>query len=117
MKPTLIDRVRAYHDAMNRFDLEAAAGMFSDDAEYHSPSVGAVYGRYALLQSFRGYFDEYPDQVALDDLLEYAGPDSVRSLWRLTATSRSTGRKIDRKGEAVMFFNAKGQIRRIEVTG
>ncbi len=117
MSVTLIDRVIAYHAAMNRFDLETAAAMFTSDAEYHSPSVGALYGRHALLAAFRAYFDEYPDQRAVDDRLSYAGPNAVRSDWHLIATSRSTGRKIERTGSAIMFFNHGGLIRRIEVMG
>jgi hypothetical protein len=117
MTVSLIDRVIAYHAAMERQDLERAAAMFSADAEYHSPSVGAIYGRHAMLAAFRSYFAEYPDQHAVDERLSYAGPDSVRSDWRLTATSKSTGKKIDRAGTAIMFFNHQGLIRRIEVTG
>lgn len=117
MKRSLIDRVIAYHAAMERQDLETAAAMFTADAEYHSPSVGAIYGRHAILKAFRAYFEEYPDQHAVDDRLSYAGPEAVRSEWHLTATARSNGSKIDRTGSAVMFFDPHGLIRRIEVEG
>jgi len=117
MTRDLIDRVIAYHAAMNRLDLEAAAAMFTAGAEYHSPSVGAIYGKHALLAAFKAYFEEYPDQHAADDRLTFAGPDSVRSDWHLTATSKSTGKAIARSGSAIMFFDHQGLIRRIEVLG
>jgi ketosteroid isomerase-like protein len=117
MSLTLIDRVAIYHDAMERQDLDAVAHMFTPDAEYHSVGVGAVYGRHAIMNAFARYFRQYPDQHAVDERLSYAGPDSVRSDWYLTATRQSDGRRIERRGTAIMFFDPKGLIRRIEVKG
>ncbi|MGQ0485862.1 MAG: nuclear transport factor 2 family protein [Hyphomicrobiales bacterium] len=115
MARDLIGLVNRYHAALNARDLDAVAAMFADGAEYHSPSVGGILGKHAIMVAMRGYFAEYPDQVAIDDRTCYAGPDAVRSEWRLGATSKSTGKRIERKGAETIFFSAGGMIRRVEV--
>lgn len=115
MAHDLIGLANRYHAALNALDLDGVAAMFADEAEYHSPSVGGILGKHAIIAAMRGYFAEYPDQVAIDDRTYHAGPDAVRSEWRLKATTKSTGRKIERNGAETIFFTAKGLIRRVEV--
>jgi len=113
----LIGLANRYHAALNALDLGSVTTMFADEAEYHSPSVGGILGKHAIMAAMRGYFAEYPDQVAVDDRTFHAGPDAVRSEWRLKATSKSTGKKIARTGTETIFFTPKGLIRRVEVQG
>ncbi len=115
MARDLIGLVNRYHAALNALDLAAVEAMFADDAEYHSPSVGGILGKHAIMTAMRGYFAEYPDQVTIDDHTSYAGPDAVRSEWRLKATSKATGKVSMREGAETIFFDHQGLIRRIEV--
>ena len=107
--------VRRYHDALNRFDAAVVAPMFAAEAEYHSPSVGVIRGREAIIEAMRGYFAEYPDQVAEDDTVEAIAGDRVRCEWRLRATSRSTGEPYVRRGAEVVTFDSAGRITRVAV--
>jgi ketosteroid isomerase-like protein len=116
MARDLLGLVTRYHAALNALDLDGVAAMFADEAEYHSPSVGGILGKHAIMAAMRGYFAEYPDQVAVDDRTYHAGPDAVLSEWRLKATAKSTGKKIERNGAETIFFTPKGLIRRVEVT-
>jgi len=111
----LVDLVRRYHPALNAFDLDSVEAMFAPDSEYHSPSVGALIGRDAVMNAMRRYFAEYPDQVAVDDEVEPAGPAAVRSEWRLKATSKSTGETYVRQGAETITFGADRLIHRVEV--
>jgi len=108
--------LKRYHAAMNALRLDEVETMFAADAEYHSPSVGALIGRDAILAAMRRYFAEYPDQVAVDERLEQLGPDNVRSTWNLRATAKSTGEPYVRRGIEIVRFTSQGLIRRIEVT-
>jgi ketosteroid isomerase-like protein len=110
-----VEAVRRYHAALNDFDLDTVAEMFSPDAEYHSPGVGILHGRDAIMAAFRRYFADYSDQVAEDDRLYLLLPGTVRAEWRLRATSRSTGRTSIRRGIETVAFDAQGLIRRIDV--
>lgn len=110
-----IAAVERYHAALNALDLASIETMFAADAEYHSPSVGAVIGRAAILAAMRGYFAEYPDQAAIDDVLTPVGSDAVRSQWHLTATAKSTGAPYIRQGVETVYFTPDGLIRRVEV--
>ena len=116
MAHDLVGLVHRYHAALNALDLDGVAAMLADEAEYHSPSVGGILGKHAIMAAMRGYFAEYPDQVAVDDRTYHAGPDAVRSEWRLKATSKSTGKKTERRGAETVFFTPRGLIRRVEVT-
>lgn len=107
--------VRRYHDALNRFDAGVVSPMFAAGAEYHSPSVGVIRGRDAIIAAMQGYFAEYPDQVAEDDTVEAIAADKVRCEWHLRATSRSTGEPYVRRGAEVVTFDADGLITRVEV--
>jgi hypothetical protein len=115
MARDLIGLVHLYHAALNRLDLAAVEGMLAAGAEYHSPSVGAIVGRPAILAAMRGYFAEYPDQAATDDRVALVSPGAVRSEWRLTATSKSTGQPYRRSGAETITFDDNDRICRVEV--
>lgn len=112
-----LDRLIAYHEAINALDFAAITAMFAEDAVYDSGGLGGVVaGRAPIMEGFRTYFDIYPDQVATDRLVEQVGERSVRSLWTLTATHASTGEKLVRSGEEIVTFDEAGRISRVEVT-
>ena len=108
--------VRRYHEALNAFDVNLVKPMIAPDATYHSPAIGVLAGRDAILQSMSGYFAEYPDQHSIDDSMELIAPHAVRSVWRLAATSRSSGKAFRRAGVEHVTLNAQGQILRVEVS-
>jgi hypothetical protein len=110
-----IARVKAYHAALNAFDLDGAERMFAPDAEYHSPSVGAVIGRDAIFSAMRRYFTEYPDQVAIGENYTLVAMGQVRSDWHLRATAKSTGEVSERRGVETISLDGAGHITRIEV--
>ena len=86
-----LDRLIAYHDAINALDFEAITAMFAEDAVYDSGGLGGVVaGRAPIMEGFRTYFDIYPDQVANDSLVEQLGERSLRSLGGMTGTHEST---------------------------
>jgi uncharacterized protein (TIGR02246 family) len=109
--------IRAYHTAIDRLDFEAIAGFFADDAVYISGGVGGTMrGRGAILAAFRSYFDEYPDQVSVDDSIKALSSSEVRSIWRLTATSTRTAITSVRSGEEIATLDLSGKIVRIVVS-
>ncbi len=108
--------VTRYHDALNRFAAETVAPMLAADAEYHSPSVGVIAGRDNIIEAMTGYFAEYPDQVAVDDSITLASPGVVRCVWRLKATSKSTGAPYIRNGVEHVTVGPDGLIRKVEVS-
>lgn len=107
--------VNRYHAALNAIDLAAVEAMFAIDAEYHSPSVGAIIGRTAIMAAMASYFAEYPDQHAVDESVVAIAPGKVRSRWRLKATARSTGLPYERQGGEVISIGGDGLITRVEV--
>lgn len=108
--------VRAYHAAIDRLDFEAISRHFTDDAVYISGGVGGtIGGRAAIMAAFRVYFEEYPDQVSVDDAIEALSPSAVRSTWRLTATSTRTGVTSARAGEEIVTLDASGHIVEVRV--
>jgi ketosteroid isomerase-like protein len=115
MSKDLVQQVIDYHDALNRFDFDAVEKMFAENAEYHSSGIGGVYGRSAILQAMRAYFNEFSDQVSADDSVEVVGDSAVRSHWKLEATTKSSGRKVKRQGTETVHFNDKGLIAMLEV--
>ena len=116
MASDLVDRLIAYHAAIDRLDFAAIEAMFAEDAVYQSGGLGgAVVGRGPIMAGFRSYFDLYPDQVSEDSVVERLDDRSVRSVWRLRAVNRLTGEVLARSGEEVVTFDAAGAIRRVEV--
>lgn len=108
--------LKRYHAALNAYEAEIVKPMFAADAVYVSPGLnGRIDGRDAIIAAFSAYFAEHPDQRAEDDLIEQVSPHAVRALWRLTATSASSGRVVERRGMETVTFDAAGLIARVEV--
>ena len=111
-----VETVRAYHAAIDAIDFDAVERFFADAAVYRSAGTGGVVeGKAAILAAFRRYFSEFPDQRAEDSLFERTGPNTVRSLWSLKATSEETGTISERSGEQIVTFDAAGKIVLVEV--
>ena len=96
--------------------LQPSRKSFAEDAVYGSVKVGALSGRAAIMDAFRAYFDTYPDQVAIDELVEQVSPNAARAVWRLTATDARSGAPLVRRGEETITFDAAGRIVRVDVT-
>lgn len=108
--------LRRYHAALNRYDAEEVRAFFAADAIYVSPGLeGAVEGRDKIIAAFSAYFAEHPDQQASDDDVISTGPLTARALWRLAATSQSTGKPYVRQGVETITFTDAGLIARVEV--
>jgi ketosteroid isomerase-like protein len=115
MTKDLMKLTTRYHDALNRFDFETIEKMLAEDAEYYSAGVGSVFGRDAIMHAMKVYFNEFSDQVSVDESLEQVDEQSVRSHWRLSATTKSSGREVTRQGVETVHFNTKGLISVVEV--
>ncbi len=108
--------LRRYHDALNGYDERTVTAMFAQDAVYVSPGVnGRIAGRDAIIAAFTAYFTEHPDQHSIDEAVTLVAPGTVRSVWRLDATARSTGRRVTRRGTETITFDAAGLIAHVEV--
>ncbi|MDQ0319468.1 hypothetical protein QO002_001606 [Pararhizobium capsulatum DSM 1112] len=105
-----------FHHAINELDFATIENFFVKDAHYSSGKVGGLAGRDAIMAAFRRYFDEYPDQVAEDSLIEQVSPFAARAVWSLKATSASTGAPFSRRGEETITFNPEGKVINVEVT-
>jgi ketosteroid isomerase-like protein len=115
MAKDIVKLVERYHDALNKFDFEIIEKMFTEDAEYHSSGIGGLYGRSNIVNAMKAYFNEFSDQVSTDDKLEILSANTVRAHWRLAATTKSSGRKVTRRGFENIHFNTKGLITMVEV--
>ncbi|GEO84200.1 MULTISPECIES: nuclear transport factor 2 family protein [Alphaproteobacteria] len=107
---------KRYLDAVNGLDFEMIEDFYAEDAVYGSVKVGGLEGRSAIMAAFRRYFDTYPDQQAVDELIEAASPLAARAVWRLKATHAETGEPLIRFGEETITFDAQGKIVSVEVT-
>jgi hypothetical protein len=105
-----------FHAAIGELDFKVIEDFFADDATYSSGKVGGLKGRGDIMAAFRRYFAEYPDQVAEDSLIEPVSALAARTVWRLSATSASTGAPLARQGEETITFNAQGKIVSVDVT-
>ena len=111
-----VDRLVAYHAAIDALDFPAIAAMFAEDAVYESGGLGGVVeGRDAIMAGFRRYFDLYPDQVSTDSIVERLDESRARSVWNLVATNRLTKDVLRRAGEEIVAFAATGHILRVEI--
>lgn len=111
-----VQAVRDYHAAIAALDFSAVDAFFADEAVYRSAGTGgSIEGRAAILDAFRRYFEEFPDQRAEDSLVERVSPRAARSLWSLVATSRHSGVVSRRSGEETVTFDAKGRIVLVDV--
>jgi SnoaL-like domain len=115
MAKDFLKLVQRYHDALNQFDFTAIEPMFAEDAEYHSPGIGGLYGRANIMAAMRAYFSEFGDQVSSDENVQLVADRSVRTEWRLQATTKSSGRLVKRQGVETITFNDKGLIVLVEV--
>lgn len=107
---------KAYLDTLQPYDSQKAKAFFAEDAVYVSAGVnGRIEGREAIIAAFDRYFAEFPDQQAVDEAVERVEPLAVRVAWHLTATSRTTGRAVTRRGTETIRFDAEGRITRVEV--
>lgn len=107
---------KRYLDAVNDLDFAVIEDFYAEDAVYGSVKVGGLKGREAILKAFRQYFETYPDQEAVDELIEAVSPLAARAVWRLKATNAQTGEPLVRFGEETITFNADGRIISVEVT-
>ena len=105
-----------FHDAINRLDYEAIEDFFAKDATYVSNGVGSLAGRDAIMDAFRGYFDTYPDQTAVNSLVETLTPLSGRAVWSVRATNSKTGKPLIREGEETITFDEDGRVVMVDVT-
>jgi hypothetical protein len=115
MSKDLLKLAERYYAALNHFDYAALEKIFAEDAEYYSSGIGGLYGRPAIIEAMKAYFHEFSDQVSTNDSIELLDENSVRTHWRLHATTQSSGRKVKRQGIETIHFNAKGLITTVEV--
>ena len=117
MTKDLLKQAERYYAALSNFDYAALEKLFTEDAEYHSSGIGGggLYGRPAIIEAMKAYFHEFSDQVSTNDSIELLSENSVRTHWRLQATTQSSGRKVKRQGIETIHFNPKGLIATVEV--
>ena len=115
MTKDLLKLAERYYAALSNFDYAALEKLFAEDAEYHSSGIGGLYGRPAIIEAMKAYFHEFGDQVSTNDSVELLSETSVRTHWRLQATTKSSGRKVKRQGIETIHFNSKGLITTVEV--
>ncbi len=112
----LEQRLRFYFNALNAFDLKSVEAIFAEDAVYVSSGLNAeLSGRNEIMMAFKKYFDEFTDQVSVDDNIRLITPNTFSSEWKLKATSIKTGVLLDRAGTQVTTFNGEGLITHIVV--
>jgi hypothetical protein len=115
MSKDIMKLAERYYTALKNFDYASLEKIFAEDAEYHSSGIGGLYGRPAIIEAMRAYFHEFSDQVSTNDSIELLSETSVRTHWRLQATTKSSGRKVKRQGIETIHFNSKGLITTVEV--
>ena len=112
----LDERLRLYFNALNAFDLKKVERMFAEDAVYVSSGLSErKLGRANIIASFKTYFEEFADQVSVDDNIKLIGPNTFSSDWSLKTTSIKTGKLSERAGTQVTTFNEAGLIAYVEV--
>ncbi|TWF57181.1 nuclear transport factor 2 family protein [Neorhizobium alkalisoli] len=116
MKVDPVELAWQFHEAINAIDFAAIEEFFAEDATYVSNGVGDLKGRAEIMAAIRGYFADYPDQEADDELIELVSPMAARAVWSLTATHSGTGKPLERRGEETITFNEEGRVVRVEVT-
>ena len=111
-----VEEIKHFHGAINALDFDTIESYFAEDATYVSNGVGSLSGRADIMVAFRRYFDDYPDQTAIDTLVEKVGPTAGRAVWSVRATHSKTGNPLVREGEETITFNEDGLVTRVEVT-
>lgn len=61
MPADAVDACRAFNEAINRRDLDGLAALMTDDHRFVDPAGGAVDGKAACLDAWRGFFAAFPD--------------------------------------------------------
>ncbi len=109
-------QLELYFNALNAFDLKTVEAMFAEDAVYVSSGLSErKLGRANIIASFKAYFEEFADQVSVDDNIKLIAPNTFSSDWRLKTTSVKTGKLSERAGTQVTTFNEAGLIVHVEV--
>ncbi len=112
----LEQRLQRYFNTLNAFDLKAVERMFAEDAVYVSSGLNnQKLGRANIMAAFEKYFEEFSNQVSIDDNIKSVAPNTFSSFWRLKATSSKTGKLSERAGTQVTTFNEAGLIVHVEV--
>ncbi|EJL54587.1 hypothetical protein PMI09_02330 [Rhizobium sp. CF122] len=110
------EEIKRFHGAINALDFDTIENCFAQDATYVSNGVGSLSGRADIMGAFSKYFDDYPDQTAIDTLVEKVSPNAGRAVWSVRATHSKTGKPLVREGEETITFNEDGRITHVEVT-
>jgi len=110
------ERIERFHEAVNGMDFEAMEKFFAKDATYVSNGVGSLSGREEILSAIRLYFEAYPDQTAVNTLVETLTPLTGRAVWSVRATHSRTGKPLVREGEETITFNEDGEVISVDVT-
>ncbi|MBW9115820.1 nuclear transport factor 2 family protein [Rhizobium cauense] len=110
-----VEELKRFHGAVNALDFETIENYFAEDATYVSKGVGSLSGRDEIMVAFRKYFDDYPDQTAIDTLVEKVSPKAARAVWSVRATHSKTGKPLVREGEETLTFNEDGRVTHVEV--
>jgi len=104
------EKLAAYTEALNRFDLDSVERMFAGDAVYVSPGLGGeIKTRAAIMAAFRDYFRQHTDQTNEDEAIEQLDELTLQSRWRLKSSASN------RSGKQRITFNDEGLIMRIVV--
>jgi len=111
-----VEEIKLFHGAINALDFETIENSFADGATYVSKGVGSLTGRDEIMAAFRKYFDDYPDQTAIDTLVEKVSPRAGRAVWSVRATHSGTGKPLVREGEETITFDKDGKVVHVEVT-
>ena len=111
-----VEEIKLFHGAINELDFQTIENYFADDATYVSNGVGSLAGREQIMTAFRKYFDDYPDQTAIDMLVEKVSPRAGRAVWSVRATHSGTGKPLIREGEETITFNEDGRVTHVQVT-
>ncbi|OWV85123.1 nuclear transport factor 2 family protein [Rhizobium sp. R693] len=111
-----VEEIKRFHGAINALDFDTIENYFAEDATYVSNGVGSLSGRADIMVAFHKYFDDYPDQTAMDTLVENVSPKAGRAVWSVRATHSKTGNPLVREGEETITFNEDGRVTHVEVT-
>ena len=102
-----IDRVREAHvDALNHGDVDAWAGVFSEDVVQMPPNAPANVGRAAIRAWSHAFMDPFRAEFALQvDEVQLAGDWAFeRGAYRIRVTPKAGGEKIRSPGNAMHEF-------------
>jgi ketosteroid isomerase-like protein len=107
-----IDRIRAYYDAVNRFDFDAIGSMLGDTVVTaipgDSPYTGRYQGRDALLKLYAKVQHDSSGTFHIELIHLLANDSTVVTLHRLTASRN--GRSLDQANFNLYTFDSTGRI-------